>query len=63
MAAAAPCGHSSSPETSADTHPNRMSSTRTSPTSQPDGETMLKSTTTITVKAAWPAAKETAAGR
>ena len=40
-----------------------MSSTRTSPTVQPTGSMMLNRITTITVNAAWPAAKDTASGR
>ena len=39
-----------------------MSSTRTSPTRQPVGAMMLKRITSVTVKAAWPAANEIAAG-
>ena len=39
-----------------------MSSIRTSPTSQPSGARMLKRISSVTVNAAWPAAKEIAAG-
>ena len=39
-----------------------MSSIRTRPTVQPTGSMMLNSTSTITVKAAWPAVNEMAAG-
>ncbi len=40
-----------------------MSSIRTRPTVQPTGAMMLNRITTITVKAAWPAANDTASGK
>jgi hypothetical protein len=59
---AAPRGQNKRPTPRLTANPIATSSTRTMPTCQPTGWMMLKSTTSVIVKPAWPAANEIARG-
>ena len=59
----APRGQNSSPTARLTAPPIATSSMRTSPICQPSGARMLKRISSVRVNAAWPAAKEIAAGR